>query len=160
MEPDILTRAIAIAALAIALGNIVVTWWLWTRSGPRIKVGLKREDHPNDRLKDRLVVKVSNTGRMPVLVKEVGIEDRVATGSAGSSPESYLTLPLAPSDGGPIPRVISHTDLPLVAEAEMPQIIDRWAAGRKLTLVAWAKDGNDRKRTSREITVTTPRWPV
>jgi hypothetical protein len=158
VEPDVVARVIGIAALVIALGSIGVTWWLWARSGPQLKIRLSHEKHPSDRLRDKLVVQVMNIGRMPILVKEMGIEDRVPTGQ-GSATSGYIGLSLVPSDSGSIPRVLEHTDLPLRAEADMAQIIQRWAADRKLLLVAWAKDGNDRKKTSRQVTVRTPRLP-
>ena len=156
---DVPARVIAIAGLAIAVADIVATWWLWTKSGPRMRVRLRRVEHPSDRLQDKLVVEVYSVGRMPVRIGEVGLEDRVPTGQ-GSNTTSYMELVLAPTDGGPASRVMSHTDLPLVAEASMPQIIQRWSAGRKLTLAAWAKDGNGRKKTSGTLTFTTPRWPA
>ena len=58
-----------------------------------------------------------------------------------------------------IPRILEPTDLPIVVEATAQQIIDRWAAGQTLTLVGWAKDGNDGKKTSRQLQFKTPQPP-
>lgn len=156
MQPDVVARAIGIAALAIAAINVAVTVVLWRWSGPWIKVRLKRVQHPQD----RLVIEVSNIGRMAVLIKEIGLEDRVPTGGPGSDTTTYITMPLSPTDGKPFPRVLEHTDLPVVAEVPMYQIVDRWFGGRKLVLVAWAKDGNDHKRSSGQLKFTPPPQPL
>jgi hypothetical protein len=152
MNPDIAARVIGGIALVIAIVNIGVTVTLWQRSGPRLRVRLRREEHP----RDRLVIEVSNVGRMAILVKELGLEDRISTGNTPPSSISYISMPVAPTDGKPAQRVLEHTDLPIVAEVPMDRVVTRWFGGRKLTLVAWAKDGNDHKKNSSSISFQTP----
>jgi hypothetical protein len=151
MEPDITARAIAIAALVLALASIVVTVVLWQFSGPRMKVSLRREERPTD----RLVIRISNTGRMAIRVTEIGLEDRVSTGQP-SATMSYISMPVEATDGKPTSRVLEHTDLPILCQVPMNQIVARWFAGKKLTLVAWAKDGNDHKKSSQQLSFKTP----
>jgi hypothetical protein len=151
VESDIVARAIAIAALVVAAIDVGVTVKLWQQSGPQLKVRLRRETYPTD----RLVIEVLSVGRMAIRVKDMGLEDRVTT-STNAAAISYITLPVAPADGKPVERVLEYTDSPIVAEVPMAQIVARWFPGRSLTLVAWAKDGNDRKTNSPPLRFRTP----
>lgn len=61
---DLVATSVAIASLAVAIGSGVLTWYLWRRSGPKIVV-THRGWYGG--------VQVTNSGRMPVVIWEVGM---------------------------------------------------------------------------------------
>src|SRR5262245_58614666 len=123
MKPDVAARVIGIVALVIALLNIGVTWILWLQSGPRIRVRFWRDERPSD----WFLIDVANVGRMAVLVKSIGLEDRITTSSPANT-ISYISMSVTPE--GLLPRVLEHTDLPVRAEVPMDQVVQRWFGGK------------------------------
>jgi hypothetical protein len=60
---------VSIASLVVAIGAVVVTWYLWRRSGPEIVV-IVRKIPGGDAWRG---VEVINSGRMPVVIRQVGV---------------------------------------------------------------------------------------
>lgn len=83
---------LSIAALAVSVIHIVVNVALFRRSGATIRVRkLKLEKHAYNPLEHRLVVIVVANGRLPALVREVGVNHQ----------ESGVSIDATISDGGP-----------------------------------------------------------
>jgi hypothetical protein len=76
-DVDVVARTLGIAGLGVAIGGLLLTWWIWYRSGPQIAVVLKVEVEgeriewtgrgPVD------VIEVLNSGRSSAAIREVQI---------------------------------------------------------------------------------------
>jgi hypothetical protein len=66
---DVVARVVGVVGLVVAIGSAVLTWYLWRRSGPEIVVLLKRIAGDPRGLK--VEVEVINSGRMPVVIRDV-----------------------------------------------------------------------------------------
>src|SRR5690348_5760906 len=67
-QVDIISRAIAIGSLVVAIGSVAVTWYLWRRSGSDLAVAVLRDS-----------VEVSNVGRINSVVRRVYIDIQAKT---------------------------------------------------------------------------------
>src|SRR5438874_5272538 len=102
---DIVARILGAGGLLVAMAGIVVTITLWSRSGPRLAVKLSLDPQGQ-----RLILEVSNVGRMPAVVRKLGIrDDIVVQGSASQSTTTLLSLEAEPADGSPLPRTVPPT---------------------------------------------------
>jgi hypothetical protein len=76
-DVDVVARTLGIAGLCVAVGSLLLTWWIWHRSGPQVAVVLKVVVE-GERIKwtgrgPVDVVEVLNSGRMSVAIREVQI---------------------------------------------------------------------------------------
>lgn len=62
--------SVAIAGLAVAIASVILTWYLWRRSGPEIVVVVTsvRGQWTGAGLLDG--IEVVNSGRMPAVIRE------------------------------------------------------------------------------------------
>ena len=75
---------VSIASLLVAIGAVALSWYLWRRSGPDIVVLIRSVDErfgvpPSEG--EWRSVEVANSGRMPTVVREVGVVVFVADDS-------------------------------------------------------------------------------
>jgi hypothetical protein len=150
---DVLARALAAAGLFVAIAAIVVNWWIWHRSRPRLKVRMRSEPD-TDPMRTRLAVDVVSVGRLAVVVKSVGVRDHIVVPGTNVRPTSLLSLPVTPA-AAELPVTLQPTEY-LDANVSMDAIIDRWDADKELALVAWAETGDGRRFESRPLKVRTP----
>jgi hypothetical protein len=80
---DVFARSIAAAGLEVALLSIGVSWLIWHRSSPRLKVTLRSENDA-DPMQTRLAVEVAGVGRLAVVVRTLGIRDHIVVRPKGS----------------------------------------------------------------------------
>jgi hypothetical protein len=73
---DVVARVIAIAGLGVATASLILTWYLWRRSGPALDARVDRYVGRSERSGfEKLVftVDVTNVGRMPATVRSVSV---------------------------------------------------------------------------------------
>jgi hypothetical protein len=140
---DPLARGLAIYAAVIGTAGIGWQVFIWTRSGGHLRVRrLTLKKHPSDPRQHRVVVRLVNTGHLPVKVTELGIRDH-----AGKNQSPYIRLPVPPTDGGDrLPRTLQHGDA-IVAEVLMTAIMERWFPDGRILLSGWARTADDRLRS-------------
>lgn len=59
--------SVSIASLVVAIGAVVLTWYLWRWSGPELVVLISKDGGA------WRGIEVVNSGRMPVVIREVGV---------------------------------------------------------------------------------------
>jgi hypothetical protein len=155
---DVFARSIAAAGLAVALLSVGVSWLIWHRSSPRLKVTLRSENDA-DPTQTRLAVEVASVGRLAVVVRALGIRDHIVVrpkGSGQPTATTLLSMPIEPTSGGELPRSLAPSAY-LDAEVTMEAIVKRWDADKEFSFVAWAETGDGRRFESRPVKVRTPR---
>jgi hypothetical protein len=156
---DVFARSIAAAGLAVALLSVGVSWLIWHRSSPRLKVTLEARNEA-DPMQTRLAVEVASVGRLAVVVRALGIRDHIVVRPKGANTQptttSLLSMPIEPTSGAELPRSLEPTDY-LEAEVTMEAIVKRWDADKEFSIVAWAETGDGRRFESRPVKVRTPR---
>lgn len=73
---DVVARVIAIAGLGVATASLILTWYLWQRSGPALDARVDRYVGRSERRGfEKLVftLDVTNVGRMPATVRSVSV---------------------------------------------------------------------------------------
>lgn len=87
----------------------------------------------------------------------MGVRDMVTTAGTSSTSSSarYITLPVEPTDGGALPRLLQHMES-VVAELPMAAVVARWFPDGKVSLKAWAQAGGKRRESFRSLLVRTP----
>jgi hypothetical protein len=73
---DVVARVIAIAGLGVATASLILTWYLWHRSGPALDARVDRYVGSSKREgfeKRIFTVDVTNVGRMPATVRSVSV---------------------------------------------------------------------------------------
>ena len=104
---DMLTRAAAFLGLGLSAVSIAVTWYLWSRSGPRLKVNTHYW-HVGG-LDPRLYVEVRNLGRLPAIVHRI----ECVYEWEGGIPHH---VPIRPNSD-PLPRGLSPTEYPGIRQS-------------------------------------------
>jgi hypothetical protein len=107
--------AVSIASLLVAIGAVALSWYLWRRSGPEIVVliyAVGAGSRRGRKLGDWRGVEVVNSGRMPTVIREVGIMIDWYGGSEGSRPSLSEECKLDADE--PYPMTIPPTGYLLV----------------------------------------------
>jgi hypothetical protein len=159
-QVDVLARIVAVTSLIVAVVSVVLTWYLWRRSGPEIVVLLK-DNHGMEwtGMGPIAGAEVVNSGRMPAVIREVKLRwtqsqtklDRLLIGKWPGPSESTLESP-----NGKWPVTIEPTGFMVAAFAGRDEAGSRWIG--KVWGVAIRGDG--RTYTSRRITVPSGSHPL
>jgi hypothetical protein len=96
----VMTSAAAFLGLGLAAVSIAVTWYLWSKSGPGLKV--KTHCWHVAGLVPRLYVEMRNTGRLPTIVRRI----ECVYNWEGGIPHH---VPVQPNED-PLPRELSPTE--------------------------------------------------
>lgn len=109
--PDLVARTIAVLSLVAAVASILISWYLWHKSGPEIIVLVNTATSRGTPVPvgsdDVVDVEVRNAGRMAAMIREVSLRiwDQ-EPGRRGSRSSTCLTL--EPTHGG-FPVAVSPT---------------------------------------------------
>jgi hypothetical protein len=153
-EPDFFARWVAIAALVVSVGHLLLNYLVWNRSGGRLKMTASKVEHSQDRLRDEIAVEVRNVGRMPVVVRQLELRDAIPTENQSGGTRSYLGLVMKTAERLP------HTLQPgewMESRVTFLEIAARWSGDLTLTVHAWAFTGDGRARASKPLRIHTPR---
>jgi hypothetical protein len=150
---DLPARIIAAAGLVIALGSIGLTWYLWQRSGPALRVGaFVRPETGTVR------IEVASTGRLTATVRRLELRDQFVLKTRGgykTEPISRWSIAVQPNELHPgEPRTLP-ADLPpsafLEGDVEVQAVLDLAAGAPEVTVAAWAERGDGKWFASKPV---------
>lgn len=149
MKVDVFARMLAILALAVSVGHLLLNYFIWVRSGGRLKIRLKLIKHHYDPMQHHLLLTVTNIGRGQARIAAVGIRQQVQEGTG-------LSMTLVPK-GDPLPRFL-EPGARMEAEGSMSAIVKRWDPDVRLVLKGWAEleDGRPRESPFQSVAIKTP----
>jgi hypothetical protein len=101
---DVVARITGISGLVLAVGGLVLTWYLWHRSGPKLKVTAFVRAETGT-----VHIDVSNSGRLTATVRQILLRDHLSipTSGAGTTAISRWALQVEPASGDPLPREVA-----------------------------------------------------
>ena len=153
---DVVARAVAVAGLAVAIGGIALTWWLWRRSGPAIRVSaFVRLEHGG------IHIEVASTGRLTVTVRQLELRDHLVL---RTSRERYETVPTSrwtmavdlkerrPGQPTNLPIDLGPT---AYVEADVPigEVMKYVGTATEASVAAWAQRGDGKWISSKPIRI-------
>lgn len=148
---DLLARVIAVAGLLVALGSIAVTWYLWQRSGPTLRVSsFVRAD------RGTLHLEITNSGRMPAVVRRIEVRDyfRLRTTNEWTRPVSRWGISLNPQRGAEqlsLPISLEPSSF-VEADVEVARVFAKSDdEASEIAVRAWVQRGDGKWYTSRAL---------
>ena len=160
MTTDWWARGLGIAGIVVGLASPVASYFIWLRSGSRLKVKLYLVEPTTDRLDDVVRIEVSVTGFQPAVIQRIQLGQRVPTVVVSSQQRygSKWFLDATPSDGREaLGRLVSPTDR-VVADVPIADVANHVGWNVKgVLLLAKATRGDGRERTSKVSSFSTQR---
>jgi hypothetical protein len=138
--PDIVARVIGISGIALAAFSIALTWYLWHRSGPRLKVTAFVRAETGT-----VQIEVVNAGRLSATIRQIELRDHfVLRGSAGSTePTSRWAIPARARDGVDLPRELAPSAY-LEADVDVKAVLEKADRAPTATVRAATQRGDGR----------------
>jgi hypothetical protein len=162
MTTDWLARGLGIAGILVGLASPAVTYFIWRRSGSRLKIVIRTVDVTSDRLEDVVRIEVRVQGLQAAMIQRIQLGQRVPT-IVVQNQQKYETkwfFDAAPPDGRePLGRLVAPTDR-VVADVPITDVAAQAGWNQKNILIqAAATRGDGQTWTSRVVKVATPRQP-
>jgi hypothetical protein len=143
---DTTARVIGGLGILIGLGSIAFTYYLWYRSGPRIRVSafVKVES-------SAVRIEVRNVGRLAAIVSQIELRDFhvLARSYQGNTLTTSRWTLSVQSDKGPLPQELAPTDF-LVADVSVDAILVKADNAREIVVRAWAQRGDGQWSQARD----------
>lgn len=159
MTTDWLARGLGIAGILVGLVSPTVTYFIWRRSGSRLKVTLRQVDLTSNRLEDVVRIEVRVQGSQAAMIRRIDLGQRVPTIviQGNQKYETEWFIEAHPTDGGePLGRLVAPTDL-VTADVPIADIAARTGWDRRVFVQARATRGDGLAKVSKVVTVTLPR---
>lgn len=149
---DAVARGIAIVALVLAGLSLVLTYFLWYRSGPHLKptVFVRAES-------STIHIEVANSGRLGATVKNIELRDHLVlrtnpgVGEGRTSPAHRWTL-IAQPNGAALPREIPPSGF-IDCDVEVRKVMDEARNLSEITVSAWAQRGDGKWYSSPPVRI-------
>ncbi len=134
---DMPARVLAVVGLVVAIAGVALTFLLWYRSGPRLRVTAFTRGETGT-----IHIEIASTGRLAATVRRIEIRDRfvLQTTQGETQPTSTWIISVDPS-GDPLPRNLAPTEF-MEADIDVRTVLERAGAGRDLTVQAWVQRGD------------------
>lgn len=148
---------VAEVSLGVSAAGVVLSYFMWHRSGGRLRVKLSYEEHGHDRFQDVVRVEVHNVGRQAAVLRSVQLGRRVQVPATPHTPIFRTTyeIDLLPNPQEQT-RMIAPTDF-VAFDTPVSTIVNFWGPGLTLSLQACAKRGDQKVSESTVIQIRTPR---
>lgn len=149
---DPTARVLGGAALVVAVASIVITYFLWYRSGPHLKptVFVRAET-------STIHIEVANTGRLGATVRNIELRDHLVlrtnpgVGEGRTSPAHRWTL-IAQPNGSALPREIPPSGF-IDCDVEVKKVMEEARNLSEVTVSAWAQRGDGKWYSSQPVRI-------
>ena len=147
---DLTARFIAIAGLALAVGSILVNWYLWHSSGPNLRVSAFVRAETG-----RIHIEVVSSGRLTATVRAVELRDHFTIPAIGGGTRtmSRWAMPAQPSGRAgqvTLPMELAPTDY-LEADIEVRLVLAKSDGASEVNVRAWVQRGDGKWYSSRPL---------
>lgn len=132
---DTVARWIGGIGVGLAAASLLLTWYLWTRSGAAIRVTAFVRAETST-----VHIEVASTGRLTATVRELEIRDHWAIKTSGVSPIPQPSRWSRPA-GADLPVDIPPTGY-LEADVSIAEIVDSARNAPQIEVRAWAQRGD------------------
>jgi hypothetical protein len=133
----------------LAVGSLVLTWYLWHRSGPKLKVTAFVRAETGT-----VHIDVSNSGRLTATVRQILLRDHLSipTSGTGTTAISRWALQVEPASGDPLPREVAPSAY-LEADVDVKTVLTKADGMSTVMVMAWAQRGDNKWVRSKPLRV-------